>query len=171
MIRYWIFIILYLVGAVVLTAMLPQYELLLRDDFGFLFHLNLIALAAVLTGMFRGEAAGMAAGVTAALLIALSTRPGGVGARRVCCGAAGFLAGLLARHFRLTGYVFRSFCMLFLLVVERLLFAGVRWFLWRSAEFEIPWLSLTLTALIGSAIYALLAPRLKRSLFAPDLQD
>jgi hypothetical protein len=172
MIRFVIIMGAYLFLALQIEAgVLPQVESLLPSGrLELLIGLRLLALGAVIAGMMRGEIPGMLIGLAAALIAGFSMQAGWLGAGIVSFTAIGYLAGLLARHFRLNGLFFRWFAIFFLLVVERMLFFAVRWFFWRDNLFSMPWLGMILTGLIGTLVYAMLARPLKKNLFAVDAE-
>lgn len=169
MIRFIIVMGLYLFLALQVEAsILPQIETLrvLPGHYEFIIGLRLLALGAVLAGVLRGETPGMLIGLIAAMLTGFSFPEAGlIGASIVSFTAAGYLAGLLARHFRLSGFFFRWFAIFFLLVVERMGFFAVRWFFWRDNIMTMPWLGMILTGLIGTLVYAMLSRPLKKNLF------
>ena len=172
MIRCAVFVTAYLFAALLLEiAILPELEPLAAEPLQFVFALRLLAMTGVLVGLLRGETAGMMAAFAAALLVGLALGPGWLGASILSFTTVGYLAGLLARHFRLSGVFFLWFAIVFLLVVERLLFAGVKWMIWRGGDLDIEWLALALSALIGALLYRWLAPRLKAHLFFADAAD
>lgn len=172
MIRFIVFIVIYLFVALEIEAgVLPQIESLLSGRYELMIGLRMLALGAVLAGMLRGEVAGMLAGLAGALLAGCSMQAGWLGAGIVSFALIGYLAGLMARHFRLNGFMFRWFTIFFLLVVERLVFIMARWFFWRDSGLVIPWLTLILTGLIGSVIYRLFARALKsNNLYGVDVE-
>lgn len=169
MIRFIIVMAFYLFLALQIEAsILPQIETLrvLTGHYEFMIGLRLLALGTVLAGILRGEVPGMLFGLIGALLAGFSFPEAGlIGASIVSFAAAGYLAGLLARHFRLSGFFFRWFAIFFLLVVERGCFFAVRWFFWRDNMITIPWLGIIATGLIGTMIYAVISRPLKKSLF------
>ncbi len=169
MIRFVVVMALYLFLALQIEAgILPQIETLrvLSGHYEFVVGLRLLALGAILAGVLRGEVPGMLVGLIAALLAGFSFPAAGlIGASIVSFVAAGYLAGLLARHFRLSGMFFRWFAIFFLLVVERMVFFGVRWFFWHDDLIMLPWLGMILTGLIGTLVYAVLSRPLKKNLF------
>lgn len=169
MIRFIVILGLYLFLALQVEAsILPQIESLrvLTGHYEFVIGLRLLALGAILAGILRGEIPGMLVGLIGALLAGFSLPQAGlIGASIVSFTAAGYLAGLLARHFRLNGFFFRWFAIFFLLVVERMGFFAVRWFFWRDNMMTMPWLGIILTGLIGTMVYAALSRPLKKNLF------
>jgi hypothetical protein len=170
-IRAAFFSAVYLLAALLLeVAILPELEPLVGASYRFFFMLRLLAMTGILVGLLRGETSGMLAGLTAAILMSMALGPGWLGASLVSFTTVGYLAGLLARHFRLTGFFFRWFSIGFLLVVERLVFAGVKWTVGHGGDLAFSWLALALTALIGAALYRWLAPRLKIHLFFADVE-
>ncbi|MCE5229647.1 hypothetical protein LLG95_08635 [bacterium] len=172
MIRFIIIMGLFLfLGLQIEAGVLPQVESLLHNDrLELLLSLRLLALGAVIAGMMRGEIPGMLTGLIAALLAGFSMQYGWLGAGIVSFTAIGYLAGLLARHFRLNGLFFRWFAIFFLLVVERMIFFGVRWFFWRDNLLSMPWPGMVLTGLVGTILYVVLSRLLKKNLYAIDAE-
>lgn len=128
-------------------------------------HLHLLALAAILTGMLRGEIQGMTLAVVAAGLYALPQSPGHLGASLIGFGLAAFLGGTLARFFRFRGAGFRWLVIFLLLSLETLSIGVIRRMIWEELPWRLSWSlvgGLVLTAVIGSALYASLAPRFRR---------
>lgn len=118
--------------------------------------LRLLALSGILWGLWRGEIWGLGVGMIAALLFGFSQSAGQLGASIVSFTLVGFVAGMLARNLRARSSVSFLFWIFTLLVIERLVWCGVRWGLGISRVFEIQWSGLILTALIGTLLFGLL---------------
>ncbi len=171
MIRMLLLAIAYLIPALLLeVAILPQAQLLLPDDSQTLLQPRLLALGAILIGLLRGELPGMLMGLAGALLAGFALRPDRLGATVIGFVLVGYLAGQLARHFILTGWLFRAFVIFFLLLVERLAFNATMWFFWRNVELSLPWSTLIWTALAGTMLYRLLL-RIKRPLYMMEAEE
>ena len=167
MIRTLLTLVLYLFLAQVLErSVLPPLRDLLPEAWAFLLDWRLLALAGVLWGMLRGEVRGLLAAWLAALLLGLALPPGQLGVTLVSFSLVAYLGGVFARHVRLQSWLARWMWMTMLLIGERLVWNLLHWIYWPAPRFDLPWMSAILTALIGSALYGALSPRLKRDLDA-----
>jgi hypothetical protein len=153
------YILIYLLAAEALeNALQQQFFMLAPPGMTSLFNLRLMALAGILFGLLRGEVAGMSVALIAAGVQGFSQQqPGVLGASIASFTAAAFLAGLLARHARLSSYTTRFFYISLLFVVERLIWHGIRIAFQFDKSVDIAWLALIFTALIGAGLYRLMS--------------
>lgn len=154
----------YLLMALMLEmAVFSQCLLVAPPYLRFLFDIRLLALGGILAGLLRGEVEGMLFALAAALLFSFSQQPGTLGPSIVSFVTVAGMAGLLGRSIVISGFAVRALVIFLMLFIERLLWNLVRLFFWTESPFTVPWLSLVLTALIGSGLFVVVFRRFRRA--------
>jgi cell shape-determining protein MreD len=156
-----VMLIYMLVAAALQMAVLPSASDALPPLAAAFMACPLLALAGVLAGMLRGEVAGMATSLVAALLYGFSTDAAYVGPSLLSYGVTAFLAGLMARYFRLNGLLTRLAAIGFLLALESVLWSLTRMLFWHEARVTIPLGGIVTATVLGAVLYAMLAPSFK----------
>lgn len=160
-----------LLAFVVERGMLPQITILLTEPWAALLDWRLLAAVGIVMGLLCGEMVGLVVALAAALLFGLSQAPGFLGAAIVSFTAAAWLGGWLAHHFRFQSVGFSFFWLVLLLLAERVGWTLVRWFFFRNSPVGFAWthwMALFMTALLAAIALSIVAPRLKRGMFAEE---
>ena len=167
--RALLFAVVYLLTALALEkAFLPQLRIVAPALSAPLFELQLLAMAGVLAGLLRGELAGLGIALVAAFCFGVMEIPGTLGPSIVSFALTGWVAGWLARHFRLQGSITRWMTIAFLLLAERFIWTLVHWLVWRDTLFGLPWsmlLAAVMTALLGAILLKMVSAVSRRTAF------